>query len=229
MSKFPDVFGTTDEFRDNVLKVGYLDIQKIKPEDVVDVETDCKWLPDFWQVYAIINIKASQNDSNSILLMANQRLVKCPLSPNELISWMKLQFPLDSKRDVGDMAKSMGITRLIPYVCGDFLLMPVDKKSGSNNSWIRLYTPGEVWDHQDKQSLINYPNISVLRVPHSQVGMEKRKKNCEAISGSYQKLAASISSTIDLPGQQPSGKELRKILKRKEDFFKDFWSRKLLG
>ena len=47
MTKFPDVFGTTQEYRNKVLKKGYIDIQKIRPKDVVDVEDDRQWLPDF--------------------------------------------------------------------------------------------------------------------------------------------------------------------------------------
>lgn len=226
MTRFPDVFGATEKFRDDIFRNGFLDIQTIKPEDVVDAEPDRQWLPDFKQVFAIINIAHSQSDYNSILLMANQRLVKCRLSPNALISRLKQQFLLDPKLDVAYMANSMGIMKSVPYVCGDFLLAPVGKQAATNNSWIRLYTPDEIWEHDEKHTLINYPTIGVLRIPHDKRSMETRDEICRRILGSFQKYALSILPTIDLSDKHPSDQELLRIRKRLEDFLKDFWSRK---
>lgn len=226
MRKFPDIFGTTDEFRNKLLQEGFIDIQRIQPEDVVDAEWSREWLPDFRQVYAIINITGTQGDFNSILLMANKRLVKCRLSPNMLITRLKLQFVLDAHRDIRGVAKVVGVKRFIPYVCGDFLLVPVGKSSASNNSWVRVYTAGEIVESFDRVSRIHYPSISILRLPHTEQAIEKRRGKCIDILKYYQKAAECISTTIDLPDEM-SDQELRANVTKKNALDQEEMNRKL--
>lgn len=226
MSKFPDIFGTTDEFRNKLLQEGFIDIQQIQPEDVVDAELSRKWLPNFRQVYAIINITGEQGDFNSILLMANQRLVKCRLSPNMLITRLNQQFVLDAHRDVRSVAKVVGVERFVPYVCGDFLLVPVGKPSASNNSWIRVYTAGEIVEPFDRASRIHYPSISILRLPHTEQVIEKRRGKCIDILKYYQKASECISTTIDLPDEM-SDEEMRTIATKKNALDQEEMNRKL--
>lgn len=228
MIRFPDVFGTTDEFRNRVYEQGFMDIEAVRPEDVLDAEYDRKWLPDFRQVFAIINIAGEQGDFNSILLMANKRLIKCRLSPNVLIKRLKLQFVLDAHADVGGVAKIVGVKKFVPYVCGDFLLVPVGKRNASNNSWVRVYTSGEIWEYIDLKSLIHYPSISVVRIPHSEQAMIKRRGKCLDILRYYQKTAACISTTIALPDEL-SEKEVRDFVTRKNALNLEQLSRKLAG
>lgn len=228
MTKFPDVFGTTQEYRNKVLKKGYIDIQKIRPKDVVDVEDDRQWLPDFTQVFAIINIAGTQSDYDSILLMANQRLVKCRLSPNQLVKRLDRQFLLHPKNDVGNVAKSIGITRHVPYCCGDFLLVPVGSKAASNNSWVRLSTGGELWEHDGKKSLVNYPTTGVLRIPHGKGAIAGRRSKCFQILAYYFYVALAILTTIELDLGEISVKKLRKISQGKDDHFREGILRELL-
>lgn len=227
MTKFPEVFGTTDEFRNRIFEQGYMDIQTVRPEDVIDAEYDRKWVPDFRKVFAIINIAGEQGTFNSILLMANQRLIKCRLSPNMLISRLKHQFVLDAHHDVGGVARSMGITTFIPYVCGDYLLMPVGKRNAQNNSWIRVYTTGEFWEHQKKKSLVCYPQISILRVPHGRKSIEDRKLKCEDISFCYQEYAKSLLTTIKFPEAKRPRKNMMAVMKKRIVLFTEELLRKL--
>jgi len=229
MQKFPEVFGTTQEYRNKVLKKGYIDIQKIRPKDVVDVEDDRQWLPDFTQVYAIINITWTQSDYDSILLMADQRLVKCRLSPNQLFKRLDEQFLLHPEHDIGNLAKSIGIDRHVPYCCGDFLLVPVGKKAASNNSWVRLSTDGELWEHDGKQSLVNYPTIGVLRIPHGKDAIDGRRSKCFQILVYYLSVALTILTTIELKLEKLSVKQLKEISQDKDDRFREKLLQKLLG
>lgn len=229
MTKFPDVFGTTDEYRNIVLKQGFIDITQIQPEDVIDAIHDRRWLPKFIDVFAIINVTGSQSKFNSILLMANQRLIKCRLTPKTLISKLGQQFLLDPKKDVGDMAKSIGIKKLIPYICGNFVLAPVGKKSASNNSWVRLYTDGEVWHYLGAKSLVNYPSVSVLKVPHSKRAMRIRRNNCRQLLRCYHEIAECLRTTIELPFEKMSGEELRATVARKMAINREAVSRELIA
>lgn len=229
MTKFPDVFGTTDEYRNQVIKQGFIDLEQIQPEDVIDAVHDRRWLPKFRDVFAIINVTSSQSEFNSILLMANQRLIKCRLTPKTLTSKLGQQFLLDPKHDVGDMAKSIGIKKLIPYVCGNFVLAPVDRKSASNNSWVRLYTDGEVWHYLGAKSLVNYPSVSVLKVPHRKRAMRIRRNNCRQLLYCYSEIAECLQTTIELPFEKMSGETLRGIVARKTAINREEISRELVA
>lgn len=182
-NKYPELLDLTPVFADKVRKQGYLDITEIHPDDVLytaEPEVVGKWRG----VEMVINVKHKDSPYNTIVLTDKHHFFKLKPTVNQLMSRLRREFKIDYHYDTKVHAQRAGIKRHTPFICRDFWLMPVDQRQGNNYSWFRWHYCEEPWDFRGDYTVATHEDFIPLRLPHSRIGIENRKKKCKAIAES---------------------------------------------
>lgn len=182
----------TPEARNRIEKVDALEPDKLQLEDVQTTYDGPNFMPDWKRVKLIINRTDTQSKYNAIILYDNQRIVKVRKSPNRMISRIGDSFPLDYKNDLArEISRSMDIKRQVPFICGDYWLMPLGKLSADNRNWYRWDYSNDKWhlDWDRHICEVTYDRDMHIKWHVSPEVIRRRQTCCRLIAG-YLKLQA---------------------------------------
>lgn len=228
MRIYSTILGFTANHSQKTEQQGYIDIENIHDDDVLDEQQSTKWLPDFEDVLAVLNITGDQSWYNSILLMKSSRVVKCRLTPNQILSRLPKQFMADYHRELIPIAKSLEIERHIPFVCGDFRLIPVGIRQNNNHSWVRLHPDYGEWRFEISNSYLNYPDMLPLKLPNSEISINNRISKCELLSAFFKIRGEQTAPTKMLGENHLSHFDALQIFQKAKNLYDSIISRKLL-
>lgn len=190
----------TPAARQRVEEQGYLIPEELRAEDVVPENRETNFLPDWDRVLALINLSDTQDEFNTIVLYNDQRLVKVRSRPSRMLNHMREHFGIDYHTDIRrTVAKALGIRWKVPFVCGDYWLLPVGKRAASNFSWFRWDYLHDKFDFSQLHSSRVMTRNGVLLEwkwgPHVfRFGLRK----CKLIASYLQYRARLMCPTVDL-------------------------------
>lgn len=188
--------GLTVGAQKKVTAAGYIDITALKLADIADKRDSGQEVLDFKNVSALVNFNEAEPYQTVVITLDNH-IFAVRHTANRLLKKLGNTFVLDRAHMKRDICPALDITRLVPYVCGDYWLMPMSQVNGNNTSWLR-------WMHREceviykKQATI----LAVWRsVPQlwsiSKKQFLNRWQRCRKIAAFLQTVAESITTLGD--------------------------------
>lgn len=194
----------TPDFRRQIKETGYLDVEAIHPDNVVTAFDDTHFhIEDWFQVAILINVAHLKLKYKTIVLTNERRLFKCRKTTNQLMRHLKDQFPINHHADQKTYAHALSIKAHVPYVCGDFWLIPMTKKKSANRTWFRWDFPEwETYRNQVGRKCvdINIKAFPRLRFPTTRKAFKNRVKKAKLIASYLRTLCSLINPKYTAAG-----------------------------
>ncbi|GAX02572.1 hypothetical protein IWT140_00169 [Secundilactobacillus pentosiphilus] len=209
----------TPSSRARIERQGYLEPLKLQLDEVETASEDWNYFPDWERVIALINRGDTQSHYNTIVLYQDQRMIKVRTTTNRMIKRLRKHFALDYHNDVRlTIAKAMRISRIVPYVCRDFWLMPMGPIISKSRSWYRWQYQSDYWDYSERGNRVVIDEHMVLQWPLSKEAIERRKSKCKEIASYLKQQAEAVSPSAEISelGHRHTVEDLDKLIAKVE-------------
>lgn len=183
--------GLTTAAQQKVNRAGYLDITSLKLADIADKRNYCPKQLDFKNVFALVNFNGPEPYRTAVITLDNH-IFAVRSTANRLLNKLGQTFVLDRDHLRRDICPALGINKQVPYVCGDYWLIPMDEINGNNTSWIRWMNQELDVAYEDE-----YLNIGCWRsVPQrwsmTRLRLRRRLKKCLLVAEFIEAIVAQI-------------------------------------
>lgn len=181
---------------DTVRTQGYLDPLHLKASDIFNHDDTATYQVD-WDDFRAMFPLEDNSQYRTVILYRKRGIIAIRPTINRLLNTLPETFVFNYRADIcRTVGQALQMNRLVPYACGNLMMIPGKANAYNHPSWIRyLKDQFDLSTGPDNTTFVEFEGIGSLKLNLSRRAMANRLKSLRFMAHAVNRYAAEIQVT----------------------------------